>query len=283
MRATFQLSVPESSDHGIKVLSYNVRVFNVYNHLGKQAKWKSSKDMIDWIVSEDFDIMCFQEFYYEPNSKTFNTIYKLKSKRKYYHYFHKMVTNQINGQFGMAIFSKYKIVNSGVVKFDKTNNQILYVDILAKGDTIRVYNCHLVSNSLQEGDVPDARISNANKSKVRSMAGILKRGFKRRGKQVDILSDHIRSNSKKVILCGDLNDLPYSYTYRKLSAGLDNCFEKKGNGFGFSFNGKIPFLRIDNIFVNDSFNTRKFTTYTNVKYSDHFPISAVIEPHQEMK
>lgn len=278
IRSSFQVSISSDDAKGLKILSYNVRVFNVYNHLGKKDKWKSTQKMTDWLVGKDFDIMCLQEFYYEPGSKIFNTVSNLKAKRKYYHYFYQTYTNRINGQFGLAIFSKYKIVNHGLVNYDrKSNNQIIFIDIVKGKDTLRVYNAHLVSNSIEDQEIPDAEFSQKSKQKATSLGRTLKRSFGKRGRQVDSLAKHIDGCLHKTILCGDFNDLPYSYTYRRLSSRLDNAFEQEGNGFGFTFNGKIPFLRIDHVFVGEGIKTRSFTTHKDVKYSDHCPISAVVE------
>lgn len=278
IRATFQLTLFSSPEKGIKVLSYNTRVFNVYNHLGKKDKWKSTKDMTKWIVDGNFDIMCFQEFYYEPLNKNFNTIKNLKAKNKYNHYFYKTLTNRSDGQFGLAIFTKYKILNKGVINFNKKiNNQIIYVDLKIKADTVRVYNCHLISNNLDDSEMPDSDNSTKkNGSKIKKLASVLKKGFAKRANQIDSLIKDIDKCPYKIILCGDLNDLPYSYTYKKLKSNLDNCFEQKGNGMGFSYNGKIPFLRIDQIFVSEQIQTKSFVTHFKVKYSDHFPISTTL-------
>ena len=89
-----------------------------------------------------------------------------------------------------------------------------------------------------------------------------------------LLIDHIELSPYKVLLCGDLNDLPYGNTYMRLSKLLVNAFEMKGRGFGFTYNGKIPFLRIDNQFVDKSIAVNQFAVFRNVKYSDHFPIWA---------
>lgn len=277
IRASFQVSIPIEDAKGLKVLSYNARVFNVYNHLGKKDQWKSTQKMTEWIVNKEFDIMCFQEFYYEPDHKIFNTIYNLKTKRKYYHYFYKTYTNRIDGQFGLAIFSKYKIINHGLINYDKkSNNQIIFIDIIKGKDTLRVYNAHLVSNSIEDQEIPDAEFSQKSQQKATSLGRTLKRSFGKRGKQVDSLSKHMEACKHKAILCGDFNDLPYSYTYRTLSSHMESTFEAKGNGFGFTFNGKIPFLRIDHIFVSEGIETRSFNTHKDVKYSDHCPISAVL-------
>jgi endonuclease/exonuclease/phosphatase family metal-dependent hydrolase len=55
---------------------------------------------------------------------------------------------------------------------------------------------------------------------------------------------------------------------------LNNAFEEAGNGFGFTYNGKLFFLRIDNQFVDEGLTVTDFRTHRNIPFSDHFPISA---------
>src|SRR5690606_3063522 len=59
---TFSFHVQSDDPGSVTVLSYNVRVFNVYAHLIKNRP-EIAKDMISWINSDDSDIKCFQEFY----------------------------------------------------------------------------------------------------------------------------------------------------------------------------------------------------------------------------
>jgi len=102
----------------------------------------------------------------------------------------------------------------------------------------------------------------------------LRRGFISRAKQIKDLLSSIEECKYKLILCGDLNELPYSYTYFALRNLLDNAFEKAGNGFGFTYNGKLFFLRIDNQFFSKEISIHKFMTHRNVDFSDHFPLTA---------
>lgn len=279
LKSTFQITFLEfQSKKNLNVLSYNTRVFNVYSHLGKKEKWQNTKKMTKWIVEGNFDIMCFQEFYYEPNNPVFNTIKNLKAKNSYYHYFYKTLTNNVNGQFGMAIFSKYKIIKAGKVKYDdKINNQILYADIKYKGDTLRIYNVHLLSNNIEDKEVPESELNQKNNKKIKNLVLGLKNSFALRAKQVRAFVKHLEKCPYQVMICGDFNDLPTSYTYRKILKNHKNTFEEKGSGFGITYNGKIPFLRIDNIFVSENISVKSFKTHQNVKYSDHFPISSQLK------
>lgn len=262
-----------ANDHGtISVLSYNVRVFNVYSHLNEN--FVSSKATLDWITGRDEDIKCFQEFYYQPGSDIFNSI-PVIAKKNPYHHFEPKVTNHIGAQFGMAIFSKYPIINRGNLdNLSHSPNDILFVDLDLGTDTLRVYNVHLQSMSIDEN-----RLTNSNSETISRNLGELfsqlRNGFIRRAEQIQSLCQHIESSPHPVILTGDLNDMPYSYSYQKLKKYLYSSFENGGRGFGFTFNGKLFFLRIDNQFYSDGISISKFQTLRKIKYTDHFPISAV--------
>ncbi|HEX8532431.1 MAG TPA: endonuclease/exonuclease/phosphatase family protein, partial [Cytophagales bacterium] len=92
---------------------------------------------------------------------------------------------------------------------------------------------------------------------------------------IALVDRFVRESPHKVILCGDFNDIPYSYTYQRMRRQLRNAFEDAGSGFGFTLNDdKLFFLRIDNQFYDKALNVHDFQTHRDVTYSDHFPISA---------
>lgn len=257
----------------LTVLSYNVRVFNVYPHLADKGL-QSSQKMIDFVIKCDADVICLQEFYNDSKDTLFNTIKRIRSKYKYY-YYNETYTNGLGATFGMVIFSKYPIISHDKVLFsEKSNNQILYADIAFKDAVIRVYNMHLQSMNINDEEISGSHFNKEYKNKIMQALLKYKNGTIRRSKQVDRLIKNIHSSPYKVIVCGDLNDPPYSYTYEKLSDILNNAFEQKGNGFGFSFNGKLPFLRIDHQFCDPNLEVTFFETQSNITFTDHFPIKA---------
>ena len=265
---TFSWNGEDNTTSDLSVLSYNVRVFNVYGHLNDN--FESSRQMIRWVQEHPADIKCLQEFYNHNESDLFNTINAIGDRQNYYHYFQK----GSNERFGLAIFSRYPIVNKGLLGADprKFNNTI-YIDILIGEDTVRVYNMHLESMSIDEEALVNPDPDNLDKD-LQSLGRKLKNGFKKRADQVDLLVQHIQECPYPVVLAGDMNDVPYSYSYRCIKKVLSNAFEKTGNGFGTSYNGKLPFLRIDNQFYSQSLRATNFMTHDQVPYSDHFPITA---------
>jgi endonuclease/exonuclease/phosphatase family metal-dependent hydrolase len=274
VRVSYSISVQDvvqDGDGALQVLSYNVRVFNNYSNL-RNEDYASSKKMIAWSVDNPADIKCFQEYYNKDNSGIFNIKNKLiASDWKYIH--SKIVMKDRSGaEFGMAIFSKHPIVHAGeICDGDARFLNSIFADIRIEEDTIRIYNTHLESMSINEENV-------VNTDKLaRSYIDTgyrLRNGFISRSFQVKSLVNHIKTCPYKIILCGDLNEVPYSFAYFSIRNHLRNAFEKAGNGFGFTYNGKLFFLRIDNQFFSPEINIHDFFTHRNVDYSDHFPLTA---------
>jgi endonuclease/exonuclease/phosphatase family metal-dependent hydrolase len=273
---TYAIHFNNMEEPGLRVLSYNVRIFNVYDHL-RDTDSASSKNMIQWLKSNPAEILCLQEFYeYSPDS-VFNTLGRISKEYPHYNYspfFRNKNDNMKTGSsFGMIIFSKLPIINKGTLQgmppFYKTsNNQVLYIDVRKGKDTIRIYNIHLQSMALEENEI-------SMSGGWKRVAHKLKRGAISRSGQITVLNEHIKKCSvKKIIICGDLNDTPYSYSYETFKSNFNNSFEEAGNGFGFTYNGKL-FLRIDNQFFSRNITVSSFKVHKEIKYSDHFPIEGI--------
>jgi endonuclease/exonuclease/phosphatase family metal-dependent hydrolase len=271
LERTYSLSFfHERKQEDFKVLSYNVRVFNTYSHLADSG-FVSTMKMIRWVTNNNSDIKCFQEFVNYPKDTMLHTIEKIK-KNNPYAYCNAFFINPDSFTIGMAIFSKHPIVGSGAIRFrEKTNNQAIYADIKIKNDTVRVYNVHLQSMSIDEKDLIG---DNTSKSRYVKVLLRYKRGAIIRSRQVDRVIDHIESSPYRVIVCGDFNETPYTYSYEKLNDRFYNAFEEGGKGFGFTYNGLLFFLRIDNIFTDKGIYVNDLTVHRGVPYSDHFPIEA---------
>jgi endonuclease/exonuclease/phosphatase family metal-dependent hydrolase len=256
------------SEGDFDVMSYNVRVFNAY------ASWKNKKEysggkITQWIGREaNPDVVCFQEFYHNQRDPYYDMIGKMKSLGYPYYYFYMVLKDKGEGEFGMATFSKYKIENKGDIQFKaKSNNMAIFVDVKIGGETLRIFNVHLESISLDEKNLANLDEEENNYKK-------LKEGFIKRARQVERILKAAKSAPHKAIICGDWNDLPYSYSYQMMKKYYDNAFEEAGDGFGFTFNGRMKFLRIDNQFYNKTIRLKRFDTFSNIRHSDHFPIMA---------
>jgi endonuclease/exonuclease/phosphatase family metal-dependent hydrolase len=275
---TIQIRTEPELKEGLSVLSYNVHMFSYQK--SEKGNADVSKNLIQWLQDNPSDIKCFQEFYQDPTTPSRNTIRLLGKEAGYHHYYQVIQGNPKSSTFGMAIFSKYPIVNEGIVLDSRSTNGIIFADIKVEKDTIRIYNAHLESMNIPSAELNDLEgIKENYKQTLRK----LKRGQVTRATQLEILMEHMDNSPYANILVGDFNDVPYSYTYFTLRNLMNNGFEKAGNGFGFTYNKVLFFLRIDNIFFDDVLDILHFKTHSEVDYSDHYPVSAIFSLDKPIK
>lgn len=151
--------------HKLKVLSFNVQVFNQYAHLADSA-YMSSLAIRNFNAEHDADIKCFQEFYNDAKSDTFNTIDVISRRGEYeYHYaptpvYFTDLDKQIS--FGLIIFSKFPIINRGEILFGQNlPNKGVFADVKVGEDTVRIINVHLQSMSINEQNLLQSNPDNA--------------------------------------------------------------------------------------------------------------------------
>jgi endonuclease/exonuclease/phosphatase family metal-dependent hydrolase len=94
----------------------------------------------------------------------------------------------------------------------------------------------------------------------------------KRAEQAATLKASISISPYPVIVCGDFNDPPGSFTYHTVSGGLKDSFVESGKGTANTYNGKLPSFRIDYILYSPVFKSYNFKV-TNIDHSDHFPVS----------
>jgi endonuclease/exonuclease/phosphatase family metal-dependent hydrolase len=258
--------LPEEKDD-FKIMSYNVRLFNKF-------EWSEKKtipiEISDFIIQKNPDILCIQEY---SNATEFNpTNYKYKH----------IVTKGENIKTGMAIFSKYKIVNSGDLAFPNTGNNSVFADIKMDRDTLRVYCMHLQSVKISP-DVQDISndINKIDEQKSEQMFKMLSIAFKEQQLQAEIIMNHKNKCKHPIIIAGDMNNSAFSYVYRIIKGNLKDCFEEAGSGFGKSYDFNYYPARIDYIFAPTNATVKRFENYTQMLDSDHFPIMATINMKTE--
>jgi endonuclease/exonuclease/phosphatase family metal-dependent hydrolase len=258
---------------GIKILSYNVEN---YNSITKRKETKGN--MFDFIAASGANIICMQEAELQKTGK-FNPI-KLKSLFpgiKYCQLAHQSSWN------GPVTFSSFPIIHMGEIRFTDSNNMVIFSDIKFKKDTIRVYNCHLQSYGIKADDYSVIDTPGLEERKIKEMRAIgakLKSAYIRRSNQVTQLVKHIKQCPYPVIVCGDFNDTPISYTYHSLDAFLVDAYVESGWGVSTTYRGKLPPYRIDYIFCSKDLKPYNYKRI-KVEFSDHFPVSATIVPKND--
>lgn len=272
-------------EHTFKVISFNVRNFDVYNYTKKwEYQFGRRNKIFDILKLEAPDIVCFQEFFFEKTGK-FKTIDTLVQflKASNYHAEYSASSKSINF-FGIATFTDFPIINKGIVS-KSSGNLCIYTDVLINADTVRIYNAHLESIRLGPEDYKFAekvskidKINADEKMQLHSkrILNRMKRAFIKRGPQADNIAEHIKLCRYPIIFCGDFNDTPASYSYQTISKELTDCFVESGSGIGNTYLGIFPSFRIDYIFHSKQFTSYQFETiHTDV--SDHYPIKCFLK------
>ena len=287
LRSTFFASPPNT----VSLISANVRIFNVYAQL-RDPDFASSIGFIRWLAESPADVLCLQEYYNEPGgSKEDGSVFRseraLGRATGRHSFVSTTLTNAIGAEFGMAIFSRFVIVRRGVIPFGKlSQNHAMWADLArpaartgrGRPDTIRVFNVHLQSMSMADADLAAATTSRAGlRQKAPSLLRRFRNGAAARGAQVDTLRARIARSPYAVLLAGDLNDPPYSYTYDQLADELQNAWATTGLGPGFTYNGRLPGLRIDQQFAGPQWQVRACQVHREIKWSDHFPVEALYQ------
>lgn len=78
-----------------------------------------------------------------------------------------------------------------------------------------------------------------------------------------------------VIVAGDFNTPPLHVLYKQLDARLDNAFEKRGVGFGYTFPADRPVTRIDHIWTSAGVTVVDAKTVSGFG-SDHRGVTATV-------
>lgn len=271
------------SPGNIRIMTWNLSSWGESNRIVKDHP-NYQKEMVDLIKKTNADVLCFQEYLYYKDSKYYDSI--IPALRDYgyrYSYFAKSnYTKRIYRTTFLTqsvIMSKFPIQDSAYFFYNDQEfaEPLIYADIKVNEKNIRVFSTHLESVGFENYDYE--ALHNLKEplhaSIVQSRAVLykLRQAYKKRSQQADMLAAKIRESPYPVIVCGDMNDVPNSYTYFTVKGNLQDAFLKKGGGVGRTFRYISPTLRIDYILANKKFTVTKFNEI-EVPYSDHYPIVA---------
>lgn len=294
--AAFAVNIPvdfdlEKQPDAIRVMTWNIRYF-----IGPDQKVmtngisSSHQKTFDLIETYSPDILAMQEFATGDSKQPQGNLKVMETELGFkYHYFSAIGGNAKGDkkkmERGIAIFSKFPIVNSQTIDLpygQGTTESVIYVDVVANGDTVRVFAGHLQSFGFMRKDYeniykikndPDERLD-ASKSVARKM----RTAFQYRGKQADHILHETEGSQHPEIFCADLNDVPNSYTYFTIKGSKRDAFIERGFGFGKTFFSlhsgfmrQLPALRIDYILTDRQFSVLQ-TVRVKKTISDHIPL-----------
>lgn len=255
-----ETDLPES-ENDFTIMSYNVRLFNLYEWLPKND---IPQQITNFVKEENPDILCIQEF---------SPVEKINFSQYKYNYVN--IEGKKN-KYGQAIFSKFKIIDKGEIDFPNSSNKVIFADILRKKDTIRVYSMHLQSIKIST-DINEK----IDEEKSKFIFNRISEAFAEQQQQAEMIKQNVDACKLPKIICGDMNNSAFSYVYRLIKGDLKDAFEEAGSGFGKSYNYKKYPARIDYFLVENEFEVKAYKSFDSFYNSDHFPLSTRLELKKE--
>ncbi|HEV8283977.1 MAG TPA: endonuclease/exonuclease/phosphatase family protein [Chitinophagaceae bacterium] len=269
----------EKQPQTLRIVSWNVARFieiKKNNNKGSQIRLK----MMDLLKQQNADVLCLQEFHTSSEREGYyDNISYIQKHLNYPYYYFSFDEDGSKLYYSSIIFSRLPIIDSGRLVYPKPAlpEALLAMDVKLNNDTIRIFTTHLQSVQFRKKDYErideiktyqDSLIENS-----RNIFSKIKKGITYRSIQANVVKKIIKLSPHPVVLCGDFNDVPNSYTYFTIRGNMQDVFLKKGFGVGRSFTSLSPTLRIDYILASKQFSILQFNKVTK-KYSDHYMLVA---------
>ena len=245
----------------LQIATYNVAMF------GRETSGFLAQDILAQMRRHKVDVLCLQEYNEISGDK--------KNSESYKEYLPYMAI----GRNDMVIFSRYPIKGNKTILFDDTNNSAMWADIDVKGQMIRVFNVHLQTTGINttlhrasklQAANPYGDYSKTNSRVLNAIFGNYMLGVMFRAGQAITVANEKRSSELPCILCGDFNDVPYSYVYNTMLGDMVDGFKECGSGWMYTFRGRKA-VRIDYIFHDPFFKGLSYYK-EDLTTSDHLPV-----------
>ncbi len=259
------------------VMTYNVEGFITHDDSGRATPCMDS--VCGLVNPQRPDLLCIQEFQTTPAMPAAKVDSLLGFKHK--DIFYALPSRSGAGGWGMAIYSRYPLRSVEAYKFEGSMNSVQVADMIMGPDTVRVLNCHLQTTSVTADDqrfiTTDEFIQADNdlkKKRIRNIVGKLRHNYCLRAAQADTVAQMISASPHPVIVCGDFNDTPISYAYRRVRGELSDAYAEKGRGRSNTYHGFFNFVRIDYVLF-DAGLFRAVSYFSPESYiSDHTAVVA---------
>jgi len=274
--------VDQKQEGAIRVISWNVHYLDQMYRPNQQEQ--SQRDpIINFLKQQGADVICLQEFFESDKPQYAANIEFMKKELKTpYHYFvDDYRQSRKLYEVGPVIFSRFPILETGRHEYVhnslKAVESLISADLLVNGDTIRVYTTHLQSVLFRKKELRDLeKIKNVEDSLLfasRSIIIKLKQAYAFRGGQAELVRKELDACDHPLLICGDFNDVPNSYTYFHIKGPLQDAFLRRGFGIGRTFTSLSPTLRIDYMLASMDFRVLQCKK-VELPYSDHYPVIA---------
>lgn len=260
----------------IKVMTYNTSIWG-----NREKNDVGQYKLLRYVGKQRPDIVCFQEAVFNNTEEQDLVVKTLKQ----FGYQYKWIG--MNGGNTLGVASLYPIAKFERLCASSSNGAAVFYIVLEQGDTVKVVNAHLESTHLTGENrknfsqiVRNPEAADTVKGKF-AMLRTLGHASKERAHQADTIARFLDHHAgEKIIVAGDFNDTPISYTHHAVCSRLTDAFRATANGIGRTFNRYGMYVRIDHIFCSDHWKPFATRVDDTVTFSDHYPVITYLKPQK---
>ncbi len=261
----------------MKLMSWNAHGMGIFNKTKDKA---FDAALLDFIQQTDADILCLPE-YSTPKTNVMKPFAEKIIRNSGYKDYRFKEDNTLGTKtfLGTAVFTKYPIRKYVIHKLSYYT-RLLQADVeLPGGQMVRFFFVHLTTFGLSDDDkafIEEVKKNNKSlndgQNTSRSFLAKFNNAYRKRAMEADMAAEVIAESPYPVVICGDFNDLPGSYTYTKFRGKLKDAFTEMGSGLGRTYNQILPTIRIDHVFYDPTVLKPVGFECNYTTLSDHNPV-----------
>ena len=260
----------EIPDNAFKLISYNVCSYG-----GNYKYEQGFETVLKYLKEQQPDIVCIQE-----DVDTWRR-YVFQEFQKQWAYNDTMViANNPQSFNALGIHTRFPIIKRERIDYPSLSNGSVAWWLKVGNDTMVVVNnhfesCHLNNDDraqyrqIIKGELPSDSARTESKLLLIKLA---EANAKRSGQIREVLRYIDEHSQYPIIICGDFNDNPISYSRHAMAEKLTDCFRETGRGIGLSYNQKAFSFRIDHIFCSKQLQPFNCKVDEEMDASDHYPL-----------
>jgi endonuclease/exonuclease/phosphatase family metal-dependent hydrolase len=263
---------PKQGDNCFTLMTYNAMGMMDQENPDRENQYLRP---LQYLIDSKADVICLQEVYSIPaRHKMSDAVNNLTDS------LYKLYPFIINGSStDITILSKYPVV-AGKLNSDQLRRCRLY-HLRINGERVDILSVHLASYQFSNDDkniVSDINSVHTAKHSLsefkHKVSHKLSTAFKARAEEADIIREVADSLKGNVIICGDFNDVPCSWTYRTIKGDdFSDAYSKTGFGPLVTYNSHAFYFHIDQVLYRGDLEALNLIK-DNIKSSDHYPLIA---------